>query len=155
MIGSQNRKGGAVEKDEFILRAKIDELDIESHKIVQKFPRTERHVLAAEIRSILNNIIRYEERAGKMQLSERRRAARPVQTLELLQRLDAELGLLKRQINKADALGYLQAQGMTARGRWSGMAIEVGSVLGGWIKTVENRVYPYGQRRQSPEQGKL
>ena len=142
-------------KEVFILRAKIDELDIESHKIVQKFPKAERHVLAAEIRSILCNIIRYEERASRMQLSERHRATRPVQTLDLLQRLDAELGLLKRQINKADALGYLQAQGMTAHGRWAGMAIEVGSLLGAWINTVDKQVYPYGSRRQSSEQGRL
>lgn len=143
-----------MEKAEFILRAKIDDLDIESHKIVQKFPKAERHVLGAEIRVILNNIIRYEERASRMQLSERRRAIRPLQTLELLQRLDAELGLLKRQINKANALGYLQSQGMTAHGRWAGMAIEVGSILGSWLKTVETRAYPCGHR-QSPEQGVL
>ena len=45
-------------KDAFILRAKIDELDLESHKIVQKLPKAERHVLAAEIRRIINDIIR-------------------------------------------------------------------------------------------------
>jgi len=144
-------------KDVFTLRAKLDELDLESHKIVQKFPKAERHVLAADIRRILNDIIRYEERASRMQLSERRRGARPVQALELLQSMDAELGLLKRQINKAQNLGLLKAQGKSVHGQWSGLAHEVGSLLGAWLLTVEKQVYPYGPaaRKSEQDQGKL
>ncbi len=141
-------------KDAFILRAKIDELDLESHKIVQKLPKSERHVLAAEIRRIINDIIRLEERASRMQLSERRRGARPFQTLELLQSLDAELGLLKRQINKVNNLGYLKLQGQGVHGRWSGLAHEVGSLLGAWLMTVEKQVFGAAPRAGSG-QGKL
>lgn len=59
-------------RDAFILRAKIDDLDLETHKICQKFPKSERHVLAAEMRRIVNDIIRLEERASRMQLMVRR-----------------------------------------------------------------------------------
>lgn len=142
-------------EDVFELRAKIDNLDVESHKIVQKFPKSERHVLSADIRGTLSNIVRLEERAAKMQLAERRRRARPVQTLEYLQQLDAELGLLKRQINKAQNLDFLKAQGQTEHGRWTSMAIEVGKILGGWLKRVEAQAYPPRTMQQRPTQGML
>lgn len=140
-------------KDMFILRAKIDELDLESHKILARFPKSERHVLAAEMRRILNDIIRMEEMASRMQLSERRRGRAPLRTLELLQRLDAELGLLKRQINKCEHLGYLKTQGKGVLGRWSGLANDVGNILGKWILTVEKQTCP--QPRDDGGQGKL
>ena len=126
-------------KDEFILRAKIDELDLETHKITLKFPKAERHVLGAELRRIINDIIRLEERAARMQLSERRRGQKPVKTLEILQSLDAELGLFKRQLEKAERLGYLKAQGKSVHPQWAGLAREVGSMLGKWILTVEKQ----------------
>lgn len=140
--------------DKFILRAKIDELDLESHKILNKLPKAERHVLAAEIRGVINGIIRLEERAARMQLFERKRGQKPVRTYELLQSLDIELGLLKRMINKAERLGYLKAQGKNIYGYWSSLAFEVGSILGGWINTVEKQAYPYGSPNRGG-QGKL
>lgn len=140
--------------DKFILRAKIDELDLESHKILLKFPKAERHVLCAEMRRTLNDIIRLEERASRMQLSERRRGQKPVRTFEFLQQLDAELGLFKRQINKAESLGYLKAQGKGILGKWTSLAFEVGSLLGSWLLTVEKQVCQTGAQR-SVNQGKL
>lgn len=137
-------------KDVFELRAKIDELDMLSHRIVQKFPRHERHVLAAEIRTILGNIIRYEIRASQVQASETRRAIRPMQTLDILQRMDAEVGLLKRQIQKSVNLDYLKSQSSKTHEVWAGLASEVGKLLGSWIKTVENRAYPFNSQEKSP-----
>lgn len=136
-------------QDVFTLRAKIDELDMMTHRIAMKFPRHERHVLAAEVRAIMGNIIRYEVRASQMQGSESRRQARPTATLDILQRMDAEVGLLKRQIHKAANLDYLKLQGTKIQGEWAGLTAEVGKLLGSWLKTVEARVYPCQVRRKS------
>lgn len=136
----------------FMLRAKIDELDMMTHRIAMKFPRHERHVLAAEVRAIMGNIIRYEVRASQMQGSESRRQVRPAATLDILQRLDAEVGLLKRQIHKAANLDYLKSQGAKVQGEWSGLTAEVGKLLGAWLKTVEARVYPFQEKNKAPAQ---
>lgn len=145
-------------QDVFTLRAKIDELDMMTHRIAMKFPRHERHVLAAEVRAIMGNIIRYEVRASHMQGSESRRQVRPAATLDILQRMDAEVGLLKRQIHKAANLDYLKLQGAKVQGEWSGLTAEVGKLLGSWLKTVEARVYPFqaqGKNKTSARQGLL
>ena len=142
-------------QDVFALRAKIDELDMMTHRIAMKFPRHERHVLAAELRAIMGNIIRYEVRAVQMQGSESRRQVRPMATMDILQNMDAEVGLLKRQIQKAENLGYLKLQGARVHGEWSGLTAEVGKLLGAWLKTVETRAYPFQAKKAPVQQGLL
>lgn len=133
----------------FKLRTKIDDLDIMTHKIALKFPKYERHVLGADVRGITSNIIRYEILAVQTQASESRNHLKPSETLKILRRLDAEVGLLKRQIQKADNLDYLRGIAETTRAEWSELTNEVGKMLGAWIKTVEQRVYssPVKQQR--------
>ncbi len=125
------RMGGL---QDFLLLAKLEDFDVETHKIVQKFHRAERHVLSAEIRANVAEIIFLVIRAAKEQLEARRWKRPPVRTLELLKQADTRLEYLKMQIRKAHSLK--QTDDKTYE-RWAGMAREIGSLLGGWLKKVE------------------
>ena len=45
--------GSSVAQQDFVLLAKLEDLDVETHKIVQRFQKSERHVLSASIRDNL------------------------------------------------------------------------------------------------------
>lgn len=140
--------------DVFLLRAKIDELDTMTHQLAQKLPKAERHVLAASLRAVVDNIIRLEVQVSYQQGSEARRRVRPEGTYRLLCRLDAEVGLFKRKVQQTANLGYVPRHiSAKAHAEWAALAQEVGSLLGAWLKTVETRLYP--ARGVQPQQGQL
>lgn len=121
----------------FTLLAKLEALDIETHKIVKGFEKSERHVLSAEIRRTLADILHLVIRASKEQLEERRSHRPPLATKELLRQCDVEMEYFKCQIRKAYALRLINEE---RYGFWSRMVLEVGGMLGSWIKTVEGGV---------------
>ena len=116
---------------DFALLAKMEALDLEGHKFCQKFNKAERHVLSAEIRHtnafLLHGIIR----AAKSQIYERRLRRQPVETLEWLRRVDVDLEYLKLQVRKAYNLRLIN---VNAYEQWTRMILEVGGLLGGWLK---------------------
>lgn len=116
---------------DFTLLAKMEALDLEGHKLCQKFNKAERHVLSAEIRHtnavLLHGIIR----AAKSQIYERRLRRQPVETLEWLRRVDVDLEYLKLQVRKAYNLRLIN---VSAYEQWTRMILEVGGLLGGWLK---------------------
>ena len=116
---------------DFALLAKMEALDLEGHKFCQKFNKAERHVLSAEIRHtnavLLHGIIR----AAKSQICERRLRRQPVETLEWLRRVDVDLEYLKLQVRKAYNLRLIN---VSAYEQWIRMILEVGGLLGGWLK---------------------
>lgn len=120
--------------DDFKLLAKMLDLDVETHKIVKKFEKSERHVLSADIRKTVADIEHCFIRAAKEQLEERRSRKAPVATRELLRRADVELEYMKLEIRKAYMLRLINEE---CYGRWSAAVLEVGRMLGAWIKQVE------------------
>ncbi len=124
---------------DFALLAKVEDLDVYSHKICQGFNKAERHVLSAEIRHTLAHILHLIIRATKEQLEERRLRRPLVQTKELLRQCDVELEYLKCQIRKAYALRLINE---STYGAWAQRVIEVGAMLGAWIKKVEGGAPP-------------
>lgn len=134
---------------DFTLLAKLEDFDAYSHQICQKFQKSERHVLSASIRGNIEAIIFLALDAAKTQMEERRKKRPPQNTLELLKKADIRLEYLKMQIRKAHRLKQIDVK---VYENWSGMARELGSILGGWIKSVDNAVS--GQPKK-PEQSKL
>ena len=129
--------------NDFTLLAKMEALDLEGHKLCQKFNKAERHVLSAEIRHtnavLLHGIIR----AAKSQIHERRFRRPPVETLEWLLRVDVDLEYLKLQVRKAYNLRLIN---VSAYEQWIRMILEVGGLLGGWLKKL-NEVVPRLQEK--------
>lgn len=133
---------------DFVMLAKLEDLDVETHKIVQKFQKSERHVLSASIRDNLEEIFFLVIRASKDQLEDRHNHRPPVRTLEGLRQADTRLEYFKRQIRKAFRLKQIDEK---TYGQWGNMARECGSLLGGWIKKVE----PYGEPPKKQHQNSL
>lgn len=122
---------------DFTLLAKLEELDVMTHNIVKKFEKSERHVLSAEIRNTIADIEHAVIRATKKQLAERKRHVRPEKTLAVLCDADVELEYLKLQIRKAFALRLINEK---CYGDWSRMVLEVGGLLGAWLKKLDTEV---------------
>lgn len=123
--------------DDFTLLAKVLDLDVETHKIVKRFEKSERHVLSADIRHTVAEIEHRIIRAAKEQLEERRLRTAPERTKELLRRADVDLEYMKLQIRKAYALRLINED---CYGQWSARVLEVGRMLGAWIKQVDAAV---------------
>lgn len=130
----QKRRGASVALQDFTLLAKLEDFDVETHKIVQKFQKAERHVLSASIRGNVEQIIFLVIMGAKEQLEERRKKRPPVKTLEILKSTDIRLEYLKMQIRKAYKLRQIDEKTYEM---WAGMARELGGLLGGWLKKVE------------------
>lgn len=101
---------------------KLEELDAYSHQVVLQFPKYERHVLAADIRHTLASVIRNVIRAAKR-----------FHKKTTLEDLDVELECLRSHIRKALALKYVSVRRYEI---WMRHVNEVGSMIGGWMKTV-------------------
>jgi hypothetical protein len=102
--------------------SRVEELDAYSHDACVQFPKYEKHVLAAEIRVTLADIIKLIVRAGKKYYKK-----------NTLQDLDIEVEYLRSLIRKSYRLKYIN----THRYRvWTSHVDEVGRMVGGWLKTI-------------------
>lgn len=108
-----------------IIEEKCREMLMYGYQAVRQFPRHERHVLGAEIRSamlqlqrlIITAIKRYHKKTT-------------------LTDLDVELAVLRRHVRLAKDLAYLDLRRYE---RWSVMLVELGKMIGGWLRAVNTR----------------
>ena len=143
---------------DFTLLAKLEELDLEGHKIVKRFEKSEKHVLSAEIRHTNAELLHLIIRAAKTQLEERRARKPLLGTRELLWRADVELEYLRLQVRKSFALRLINEKTYED---WSRLIRDCGALLGAWLKKVgdglakapENR--PAGGGQPAALQGRL
>lgn len=103
-----------------IMMAKLEELDAYSHAALHQFPRIERHLLCADIRSALATVLRLTVTSWKRYHKK-----------TTLTELDVEVEMLRVLIRKAHALGYISDK---RYGIWSRHIDEIGRMVGGWIK---------------------
>lgn len=140
----------------FILLAKLEALDLESHKIVKNFEKSERHVLSADIRHTTASLLRQTIFAAKMQQIEGKNKRPPVETRRLLSLLDTEIEYFKTQVRKSYALKLINERAYEC---WSRKIQECGGLLGGWIKGVDERIVKFQRtslsKKASPQQGSL
>ncbi len=119
---------------------------MESLKILQKvfdmikygygalaqFPKSEKFALAADIKHCLDLILERVIEASKKYYKK-----------TTLQELDVEVTKLKAYLRLSQDLGFLPFKKYEI---WSGMAVEIGRMVGGWIKSV-NLGHPSGAGR--------
>lgn len=138
----------------FTLLAKLEELDLQSHTIVKKFEKSEKHVLSAEIRHTNAELLHLVIRAAKTQLEERRTRQPLARTRELLWRADVELEYLKIQVRKSFALRLINEK---VYEEWTRGILACGGLLGGWLKKVNESAPQRPARGAEPQatQGRL
>jgi len=93
------------------------------HTAVRNFPKSERHVLAAEIRRAMWGLLRLVVVCNKRYHKK-----------TTMQDLDAELDLLRCQIRVAANLGFLEFRRYE---HWAKLNDEIGRMIGGWIKSID------------------
>ena len=91
---------------------------------LRQFPKSERHVLSADIRSSMyfidKLIIRCQRRYYKK---------------NTLEDLDIEIAHLQTKVRLAKELGFLPFKKYE---NWSNMLVEIGRIVGGWLKKVKS-----------------
>ncbi|WP_319557888.1 diversity-generating retroelement protein Avd [Thiomicrorhabdus sp.] len=100
--------------------AKLEDLDAYSHLACHQFPKIERHVLASAIRQCLIQITETAITAFK----------RKQKTAALFD-LDVKVAVLKHLVRKSYALHYINDHKFHV---WSGHVLELGRMVGGWLK---------------------
>ena len=105
---------------EFVILTKLEELDAYSHNALFQFPKYEKFVLCAEVRSCLAGIIRLVVRAGKRYHKK-----------TTLQDLDIEVEYLRCLVRKAHRLKYINTHRYKV---WTEHINEIGKMTGAWIK---------------------
>lgn len=92
-----------------------------------QFPKSEKFALAADIKHCLDIILERVIEASKKYYKK-----------TTLQELDVEVAKLKAYLRLSQSLGFLPFKKYEI---WSGMAIEIGRMVGGWIKSVNTNRY--------------
>lgn len=95
------------------------------HTALARFPKMERHVLCAEIRRTMWDLLRLAVACNKRHYKK-----------TTLQDLDAALDLLRCQVRLSMRLGYLD---MRRYEHWSRLLDEIGRMIGGWIKSISRQ----------------
>jgi hypothetical protein len=93
---------------------------------LRQFPKFERHVLAAEMRSSMWGLLRLIVVCNKRYHKK-----------NTMQELDAELDLLRCQVRMAKELEYLDFKKYE---HWSRLNDEIGRMIGGWLKSINATV---------------
>jgi len=99
---------------------KIEELEDYSRRALVNFPKSERHLLSAEVRLCIERIERITLTAWKR-----------YQKKTTLTDLDIEIEILRRKVRKAERYGYISGRQYRD---WAEHISALGSILGGWLR---------------------
>ena len=111
--------------NDLVIKQKFDDMVQYAYIALEHFPKSQRYVMGAEIRLCMENIDSLIIRAQKQYFKK-----------TTLQDLDIAVAQLQSKINRAKGLGYLPNK---KHELWSRMLIELGRMVGGWIKSAQNR----------------
>ena len=102
------------------LMTKLEELDAYTHTVLHQFPKLERHLLCAEMRTAMNKIMRLTVVAWKRH-----------QKSGMLFDLDVEIEVFRAFVRKAHRMGYTNTDRLEV---WMRHTNEIGKMVGAWIK---------------------
>lgn len=111
--------------DDLKIRRKCEDMINYGYTVLKQFPKSERHVLSQEIRQTMWRLLRL------IIICNRRYHKKTT-----MQDLDAELDLLRSQVRTAMQLGFLSFRSYEV---WSRHLDELGRMVGGWFKSLQNR----------------
>ena len=106
-----------------IIEEKCRDMLLYGYQAIKQFPKHEKHVLGAEIRVSMLQLQRLIVTAFKRYHKK-----------TTLTDLDIELAILKRRVRLAKDLRYLDVKKYQL---WIEMLVEIGRMIGGWIKSVK------------------
>lgn len=110
---------------EFLLLQKILDMMEYGYIALRQFPKSERYALSTDIKHCMDEMLSLAITAQKRYYKK-----------TTLQDLDIEIMKLRVYIRLAFRLRFLPIEKYE---NWSAMVVEIGKMLGGWIKTVNDR----------------
>lgn len=110
---------------DLVIEDKCREMLMYGYQAIKQFPKHEKHVLGAEIRLSMLQLQRLIVTAFKRYHKK-----------TTLTDLDIELAILKRRVRLAKDLRYLDLKKYQI---WVGQLVEIGKIIGGWIKSVKTK----------------
>ncbi|ELV8577926.1 diversity-generating retroelement protein Avd [Vibrio vulnificus] len=108
-----------------VIEEKCREMLMYGYQALKQFPKHEKHVLGAEIRLSMLQLQRLIVTAFKRYHKK-----------TTLTDLDIELAILKRRVRLAKDLQYLDLKKYQI---WIGQLVEIGKMIGGWIKSIKTK----------------
>ena len=108
----------------FALSQKLEDLAVEIHMAMQSYPKSEKYGLAKETDLCVIRAAAMVARANKVNGYRSKK--------ECIDRADEELATLKIMLRLGNRLAYI------SNGRYgviSGLVVEAGKMIGGWIKS--------------------
>ena len=111
--------------EELKMLQKIFDMMEYGYMALAQFPKSEKYALATDIKRCMDLIL---ERCIEAQKKYYKKTT--------LQELDVEITKLKAYLRLSFDLGFLPQKKYEL---WSKMAVELGKMLGGWLKTVNGR----------------
>ncbi|MCX4303587.1 MAG: diversity-generating retroelement protein Avd [Clostridia bacterium] len=115
-------------RDNLAIYQKYTELIYYTNDIVRKFPKSERFVLAEEIKKTIYTGLRLLMYAIK--------AYPPNNKVKYLEELDTNLCLLKVHIRLAHRYKYISTQNYNS---WCNIITDICNMLGGWLNSCQKR----------------
>ena len=112
--------------EELYIQQRVYDMGLELWPVLANFPREQRFILAQSMRETYNHIRRLIFRANKKYTKK-----------DLLRELDVETGAFKTDLRWANDLGYLKDPQFD---RLSEHIVEVGKMVGGWLKAEKAEV---------------
>lgn len=122
MIDYSHGKGDARVSQELIILQKIMDMMEYGYLALAQYPKAEKFALVTDIKRSMDTML---ERVIEAQKKYYKKTT--------LQELDVEIAKLKAYMRLSHTLKFLPTHKYEV---WSGMVVEIGRMLGGWLKTV-------------------
>ena len=119
----EDTKEPDIKKKDLQVQQRIYDMILYGYPALEQFPRSQKFSLAQDIKRCMDQIMRLTITANKKYTKR-----------TTLRDLDVEVASLKVYLRMAYDLRYLPPKKYEV---WSGMAVEVGKMVGGWIKSQE------------------
>ncbi|MCK7542962.1 diversity-generating retroelement protein Avd [Marinobacter bryozoorum] len=122
-------------QEDLQIRLKVEEMIYYGYAALRQFPKSEKHVLSAEIRQCMYRILRLVIVCNRRYFKK-----------TTMQDLDSELDLLRSLVRLGKELGFLPFKQYEV---WSRHNDEIGRYLGKWMQWMKQEA----SRRQSASKG--
>lgn len=118
--------------EELKLMQKVYDMMEYAYPALAQYPKSEKHALCTDIKHCMDNMLERTIEAQKKYYKK-----------TTLQELDVEIMKLRAYLRLSHELGFLPMKKYEV---WSGMVVEIGKMLGGWLKTVNSQPKNIGNR---------
>lgn len=115
-------------KEDLHIQQKIYDMILYAYPALEQMPKSQKFSLAQDMKHCMNEIMRLTISANKKYTKR-----------TTLQELDIEIAALKVYLRIAYDLRYLPPKKYEV---WSGMLVEIGKMVGGWIKSQREAAEP-------------